>query len=368
MTEFNFPKISYKLAENNPDMLDAIGASINKNLLITGCAGSGKSIVAILRAARILKELKKEKIIFFTYGILIKEFLKKAIHDFPSQKIQAIYDWCTFQFNSEKYWDKNKEEIFSDFEKYVKKHGKFQAVIIDEGQDLPEYFYKAVRIISEHITVCADDSQILYPENSTKERDIKEILNSDQRVLTRNYRNTKEIYNFAKYFIKEDERLCQSNYEPTNSNKKSLPVIIKTKNIEEESSGILKILNDYKVIGNIGIFVKNSADVNELDAFLGNNNIEHSKYSYGIKKLDIKSPFITTYKSAKGLEFDLVILPRFHEENMNSEIIAGSPTCTGKDLFVAMTRTKKKLFMICHKKMPLQFNEIPDIFYEIKSF
>ena len=53
---------------------------------------------------------------------------------------------------------------------------------------------------------------------------------------------------------------------------------------------------------------------------------------------------ITTFKSSKGIEFDTVIIPSFDSFNF---FIDGSFPITRKDYYVAFTRTKTNLFLLC---------------------
>jgi superfamily I DNA/RNA helicase len=50
--------------------------------------------------------------------------------------------------------------------------------------------------------------------------------------------------------------------------------------------------------------------------------------------LEIKNIHVTTFKSAKGLEFDVVILPEFHLINNKFHIV------DWRDWYVGITRTK----------------------------
>ena len=59
--------------------------------------------------------------------------------------------------------------------------------------------------------------------------------------------------------------------------------------------------------------------------------------------LTIENVHITTFKSAKGLEFDTVIMPDFQYFKMN---IAQLDVITENDYYVGFTRARKNLFLI----------------------
>ena len=94
----------------------------------------------------------------------------------------------------------------------------FGHLIVDEGQDFPSSFFQALFLISTvwndgfykppSITVFADENQTIQDENST----INQILSSlslkreKLKRLKRNYRNTKQIYDFSSHFkVKSQE-------------------------------------------------------------------------------------------------------------------------------------------------------------------
>lgn len=83
-----------------------------------------------------------------------------------------------------------------------------------------------------------------------------------------------------------------------------------------------------------------------------------------IKKFE--SPLIANYKSFKGLEFDIVILPDFHDSNYCQSYGDNGYCFTNKDFYVACTRAREKLFILAYEELPKIINTIPQEFYKIK--
>jgi superfamily I DNA/RNA helicase len=58
---------------------------------------------------------------------------------------------------------------------------------------------------------------------------------------------------------------------------------------------------------------------------------------------------ITPFKSSKGTEFDTVILPEFDRYKW---FLENGHTVKENDYYVAFTRTKSNLFLLCRKGVP----------------
>jgi superfamily I DNA/RNA helicase len=76
-----------------------------------------------------------------------------------------------------------------------------------------------------------------------------------------------------------------------------------------------------------------------------NGNKECSKFQAEMGDFQgLSGIHITTYKSAKGTEFDTVIMPKFDSFDW---FIANTENTSENDYYVALTRTKTNLFLIC---------------------
>jgi DNA helicase IV len=78
-------------------------------------------------------------------------------------------------------------------------------LVIDEGQDLPEAFYRFLQQIDANVTVFADENQRLFDNNSTLDV-IRDCLGIDRTEgaqefrVSQNFRNTKPVAEFASQF------------------------------------------------------------------------------------------------------------------------------------------------------------------------
>ena len=131
----------------------------------------------------------------------------------------------------------------------------------------------------------------------------------------------------------------------------SPPILKLINNIEQQNDAILDIINDFNDgVTNIAIllFFKNQFD--SLETFLQMKKITHSKYSSDQDTFStIENVHLTTFKSSKGLEFDVVIIPEF---NSYIRLINNQKyNVTSKDFYVALTRAKRNLFLISDNDM-----------------
>jgi DNA helicase IV len=368
MAIFKFPtRLISEIAQSpgGDDMILAIETNKKKNLIISGCAGSGKTTVALLRTSRLRKKNEKENILFISYNRLLRKYLQNAASGFDYEIINGFYSWIFNNLNIEKSWEpEKKSEISESLKTYIKRNGKLDTIIIDEGQDFPDYIHKFLNTLASHITICADDSQILYPNKSSKADLIEEVYNARNIVLTKNFRNTKEIFNFSKFFAPDDQRIEHPDYEPLREDPESKPIIYKSKTAENQNKKIIDLINENKDSGNIGIAVPGKPEVEAIYKLLEDNNISACMHHKDKSFEEFISPLVTTYKSFKGLEFEIVILPGFHKSNYRD---SPSYTFTDKDIYVACTRAREKLFILGYEELPPKINEIPPDLYILKN-
>ena len=236
-------------------------------------------------------------------------------------------------------------------------------VIIDEGQDMDIVFFNAIKDISKKISVGYDDAQKLFDTNVSEEQIISLLPQNTGKPLTRNFRNLYKIYNFARQFIPQDSMANDTNMlERLRQNKPGGTVEIHIKNSQSDVRSTIKEIIKNRGDGNIGILLSETKDVDYYSEGLEGQEIEHSAYHSGIfwqKKRyiekNLKNILITTFKSAKGLEFDTVVMPEFDSANARDK----------KQYYVGATRARKYLYILC-TSMPDLLNNFDSSTY-IKS-
>ena len=310
-------------------------AALNEieQVALSGGPGTGKSVVSMWR--HISNYQRGNQSLLLTYTTTLMRYLQSCCKGNSVAAAQRV---------STAFRNKQLAQIC-----------KFNEVIIDEAQDLePEFFTK----ICSPVSYGADDSQILYPDHSTTQSQLEGIFpNNISCVLEKNFRCTKEIMQFAKQaFPNATISFNMINNIDRHGDKPSLLIgNWETENTpDEEISAILKIINDLRNdTENIAILLpwKNSVK-NYVSALRGKvSDFSHyyeDKCAFPDGCPPLKNVHITTFKSAKGLEFDTVIIPDFHK--MNS--IIGKYYVDWNDFYVGCTRARSNLFLCSNQDLP----------------
>jgi len=210
---------------------------------------------------------------------------------------------------------------------------------------------------SQKVSYGADDNQILYPERATTEAQLASIFSipaDKKHKLHVNYRNTYEILNYVKYTLSydiKDDTLERLRLDE--SRRGLLPVLKLVQNYSEQNKLILEIIEDFNDdTANIAIFFPFMAQVKEMCNYMiqkgytlfGTGENSFSSYSSQDEEFrSIDNVHVTTFKSSKGLEFDVVIIPFFgyYREYIDTKYVVND-----EDYYVAYTRAKTNLFLI----------------------
>jgi DNA helicase IV len=196
----------------------------------------------------------------------------------------------------------------------------------------------------------------LYPDNCSKESELKTLFGANvDYVLDKNFRSTQRIMQFAKAVF-PNAFIPKSTIAGLANNIGELPVflIFGTTN-DKQNHSIIEIINTFRSdTHNIAILVPFMNDAQVFETILKDNDIADFSIYYDDRKRfsdgceEIKNVHITTFKSAKGLEFDTVIIPNFHKCNE----IYGRFHIELNDYYVGVTRARSNLYLISNYDMP----------------
>jgi superfamily I DNA/RNA helicase len=294
-------------------------------IALSGGPGTGKSVVCLWRHIRNYETGARESLLL-TYTKTLEYYLKKSassINEDAARNIDRTYWWTTHNATD------------------------YEEIIIDEGQDVEISKYNIIKRHADIVCYGADEAQSLF--NGCTSDELAELFPDNEEItLQKNFRNSKEILEFTKSFFPD---IFISLETINNSITTGVLPIMKITGWDEddEIEAIMSIINDFQGdTHNIGILVPGGKQVDNYYEKIRenlNDGIDCSKFQSEHDKFkSLSGIHITTYKSSKGTEFDTVIMPNFDSYQW---YIDNSKNITDNDYYVAFTRTKTNLFLIC---------------------
>jgi DNA helicase IV len=348
------PKKDFFIKESELDDYQRVimNKRTENSLIVKGCAGSGKSIIALWKAIEIQKSNKTFLLIVYT------KTLKKYMLD----GIKAIQDTETIELNNKNvttygkcfswYRDENNKLIRGNW-----RLGKFDYIIVDEAQD---FSIEALEIINSHanrVLFYGDSAQNLcqtfsFDNNPTVSMEsIKIKFDYPLEQLVFNHRLPRTIARVAKFLNKEGDdlegRCTKEGVE--------IPSILKYDSFEEQLKAIQRIIK-IKKYEDVGVLFSRIEDVRKADEYFKKNDFSVETKIGDDITLDFKTtnPKLMPYKSSKGLQFEVVFLPNC---SLGNEIDKNS-------LYVALTRSYYALYILFSEQLSEHFDEIPEDLYK----
>ncbi len=316
--------------------------------LLKGVAGCGKSIILRTRVTDVAHKNPDWNILVTFYTRSLKNYLgKKLPHNIDVKTIgQVMWGQHLVLRDKTTYFDSGAEEFCTTMvdELAEKEHskGKYQAIFVDETQDLNGAQVALLRHLLDEETDCAffcgDDAQNIFGRKMPTWKDLgfKFKGRSSTLELSCNYRNTQAIFDFAWEFIRdqfddtdqEENKLLKALGGPYQDVEcKRLgpkPVSHEYNNADEEMAAIvqevIRLVRDENVApGSISILhpaatarAQDKIDplLQPLQAagipvyWLSENQTSKIQYDPDLNKVALSTP-----DSGKGLEWDIVFMP-----------------------------------------------------------
>lgn len=326
------------------DQLDLIDMEIGKSMLITGCAGSGKSVIAMYKAEQIAKT--GASVILIAYTKSLSAFMREG-----SDK-----DKLNYSFYHHYLWKEKLKKPSADY------------IIVDEIQDFTEEeikeFMNAANVAYLFFGDSAQSIYKQYGKNTISIEHISKLTGLTPLCLYNNYRLPRAIAKITQAYVGVDVNPYEDKVYQ--NKEKRLPHIIQYEDFDKQILAIEKIIEknaETLFSQSVGILLPNNDLVIDTCVKLQNlgvqvefkyNDDESGNY---VDTLDFSSsnPKILTYHSAKGLQFDTVILPMY---------AGASDEESKKALYVAMTRAMHQLYiMYSTPTLTPPLSEVPSMLY-----
>ena len=336
--------------------------------LIVGGPGTGKSVVAILRA---LKFQDNNDYVFLVFNHVLERstsmLVDTRLRGTTLSKFIYKLHWHLF-----KEYMPEAEKYKPDYDTLVQKinelgyKARTMHLIIDEGQDMPPKYYESLQYAGyENFFIVADQNQQITDDHSSRQ-ELTDVLNLEPRdviELKINYRNSHPIAAFASHFYTD-----KASPPPDLPNRASLETPTLYNEIDNKASFEMILReadkDNRKLIGVVvaNDSIKNSYvnGIKNLDISLDNLPPVVSSYSSKDKKtvnIDFSQGGIVVLndKSIKGLEFDIVyiVLDGFGIYNNDK-------TSMKKRLYVMSSRAIDKLVLISTQSESALISLLPE--------
>jgi len=332
--------------------------------LITGPPGTGKTVVALYRAELCQKAGMSPRLIVFNNTL--DQYLNLATnHIGVSANTSTFHSWFGSWYNENfgRYAPKVDDYVF-DWDQIFINIGhkgndinKEKYIILDEGQDFPPRLYMILPLIMENISVYADENQRLREHNSTINEIRKNLGLIKTYPLTRNYRNSRPIAEFAKEFYSGLASGIPILPERTGDRPR---VITGTPYRQQIKNIITYAQNNPKK--QIGVFVWDRKTQWSIYAGItDNSDLPVQMYRpNGREFLTIdftkNGIFLFCFASTKGLEFDTVYLPQLQKIRTDAD----SDDLKMK-MYVLTSRARDELILMTgDQEVPGFMEHVPD--------
>lgn len=352
--------------------------------IISGPSGSGKTLILVCKAVFLkMYNPAVKRILFVCFNITLAHYIKRLLAEkhVPmgpgGVEVYHFYELCSKVTGETIHYEKEEPDYYDTvvqlaLEKLPETGMRYDAILIDEGQDFSDDMYRVAAGLlnpsTNSLTVAIDPKQGLYPGKGTG-------IMKKGRVhhISRVYRNTKEIADFVDAFTREgkaagkDEedgglfpRLYESHGPGPSMKELTGPAqMIKYVADTVESLAVkegfpfseIAILYTSKTLKIDGGEINLPEElINALDArgIISTWAAEdyRAKSSYDITT---NSVTISTIYSAKGLDYACVILvglDSLSDDKMTEERMKNL-------IYVGLTRARYRLFIPYMHKTPL---------------
>lgn len=324
------------LTEEQYDCLDDI--LINEHIVITGGAGTGKTLLAVEDAKRSSSEFKKIGV--FCFNRNLADYIRKNI-DNPEIIVESLHSYMAKLFGKRLEANEHETNLFTHIlpQEAIKcareKHIGFDKIIVDEFQDLCDdiylQFFDAILIgglLNGKFSFYGDFArQAIYSEIASLNR-LEQYAFFAKKHLTVNCRNTKNIgnelinvtgYEDKKYRLKiAGEKVDYYSWNTIEEEGKFLKDILKELKRKGIVSSVITILSPRKRENSVIDFV-------DKERFIIGNQGENAEMYLAL---------FSTVQAFKGLENEVVIL---------TDIDSYSDA---RLMYIAFSRARSKLYVL----------------------
>jgi len=251
------PKKDFYIKESELDQyqMQLLLKTLDESMVVSGCAGSGKSVIALHKAKQVQNEKGTDyQIVVFTKSLC--RYMNSGKDELGlNNEFDYLYNW------------KKDGHPSSDF------------VIVDEIQDFTKEEIELIKgATKKHFFFFGDTAQSIY-DGLKNTQDIIDIASEAKLLpfqLYFNYRLPKPIAKITENYIGVGTKYNEGTYKSSENN---MPRIIKYANYDEQLKAVAKIIKLNK-LDDVGIFFPHNEQVKEASLKLTSLGINNEvKYS-----------------------------------------------------------------------------------------
>ncbi|MNK91581.1 Nuclease-related domain protein [compost metagenome] len=325
-----------------------------RRAVVSGAAGTGKTILAVEKAKRLAEE--GFSTLLTCYNRPLANHLAEICKDINGLTVMSFHQLCYLRIKETK--DKCGIDLLEDAKKTYPGEDAFDvqlpnalacsldtisdrydAIVCDEGQDFREEYWLPLELMlsdekSSPFYIFYDDNQNLYSRVSTFPIDEDEIY-----PLSRNCRNTVQIHSASYRYYKGDpvehsnlDGLELEFEDALNINNQAIKI----------HSRIQKLLLEEQVESNkIVILIVDAMNKREYIQALMKQPLPKGHHYSDIEQRNDSSVLVTTVNKFKGLESDIVLLWGMDSIDMQEH---------REHLYVGLSRAKSILVIFGNKQ------------------
>ncbi len=329
------PRKSFYIKESELDdyQVKVIQRRTDRSFIVRGCAGSGKSILALWKVKQI-QEQNMGSFYFILFTRTLKQYMQDAIDFIGLRSDRVTYFW---------HWKHRLGAPAADY------------IVVDEAQDFTKEDIELFKSRAKRALILYGDSaQQIYKFRNPQPISMEEIAvitgyPSEQLVF--NHRLPKKIARLAERISDVDDELeLRCKIEGT-----ELPKILEYPNLQAQFDAIIEIIRN-RQFEDVGILFRSNDEVEAAKRYFENRGMKVEAKYHQSMDLDFTNdlPKLMTYHSSKGLQFEAVFIPNCTVSDEDSRV----------PLYVAVTRSYQSLFIMHSGDLSPFFDDVPSHLYE----
>jgi superfamily I DNA/RNA helicase len=343
--------------------------------VLRGVAGSGKTIALVCRARHLRERHPEWRVLVLCFNRSLASSLRRALPHDPHMDILTFHTWALGELDKsgvavpkppgrgqqwDQYWTHEVAQLLlRAFDEGRISPGTYQALLVDEGQDFADDWYRALLRALDPATnslfIALDSSQNIY-KRKVSWREIGVQIVGRTRVLRVNYRNTRPILSAAYRMIQDVDTAAQAASDAPEeyvAPAKALrsgpaPEVRRCASFYASRQHAVGWIRDRLTRGvpadQILVLGLSRLDMATFNAWLHGKGVAawlpaETEHAEGVR--------VSTIHSSKGLDADSVLLLDAHQLQAREDAEAR------RLLYIAMTRAKQELCVSYFRSSPL---------------